>query len=154
MAKRNPVTTVQGLVTAMQAAIEGDIQPPKHVSLRPGDRPFWEAVVRARAKSEWTEADLVAAANLTRCLADIERVQAEIDAEGDVQINARGTPVMNPKHTLLEILSRRAMALFRLLQMQSVTAGQLKNKVVARAAERDARSAAETLRDELIPLNG
>lgn len=150
--KRNPATTVKGMVDAMQAALGGDIDPPDHVALRDGDYEFWRAIVRARAKSEWTDADLVVAGNLARALADIERIQAEIGVEGDVLENARGTPVINPKHTLLEVLSRRSMALFRLLQMQSVTTGELKNKVVARSAERQARETARTLEDELIPV--
>lgn len=46
---------------------------PGHVRLRAEDLPFWEGVVRARARDEWTDADLVVAAQLARCQHDIER---------------------------------------------------------------------------------
>jgi len=52
-------------------------------------------------------------------MADIERIQAEIDVEGDTLTNDRGTVVMNPKHSLLETLSRRSIALCRALQVHA-----------------------------------
>ena len=109
--------TVNGAVTAMQNALAGPIEPPSHVRLRDGDRPFWESIVSARARDKWDDADLEVAANLARCKADIERLSVEILAEGDVITNERGTPIVNPKHNLLETLSRRAVALSRMLHV-------------------------------------
>lgn len=149
--KRLPSNTVASLVGAMQAALAGDIEPPPSVRLRDGDRPYWDAVVRARARSEWTDADLVHAGNLARCMADIERIAREIADEGDIITNDRGTPIVNPKHALQETLSRRVMALSRLMQMQAAASGPGEDKVKARQAERGARAAAKTLEDELIP---
>ena len=117
--KRERVDTVTGAVKAMENALAGPIEPPEHVRLRAGDRPFWDSIVLARARDKWDTADLEIAGNLARCKADIERLQTEIDAEGDVIENARGTPVMNPKHTLLETLSRRAVALSRMLHVHA-----------------------------------
>ena len=42
------------------------------------------------------------------------RLEGEMEGEGDVIENARGTMVMNPKHQVLEMLSRRSMAITRL----------------------------------------
>jgi len=90
---------------------------PKHVTLRKGDRPFWEGIVRARARDEWTESDLVVGAQLARCQHDIEREQQALDAESSILENARGTKVMNPRVSVLEQLARREMALLRALRM-------------------------------------
>src|SRR5690625_3530430 len=79
-----------------------DASPPEHVHLRDGDLPFWQSIVRARAVDTWNDSDLEQAGNLARCKADIERLQAEITREGDVVVNERGTPIVNPKHKLLE----------------------------------------------------
>lgn len=114
---RQRTDTVTGAVTAMQNALAGPIEPPSHVRLRDGDRPFWESIVSARARDKWDDADLEVAANLARCKADIERLSVEILAEGDVITNERGTPIVNPKHNLLETLSRRAVALSRMLHV-------------------------------------
>ncbi len=141
------------MVEAMQSALAGDIEPPPHVRLRDGDRPYWIAVVRARARKEWTEADLVHAGNMARAMADIERLSREIEAEGDVIENAKGTPITNPKHSVLEMLSRRVMALSRLMQMQAVASGALEDKAKGRAQERAARATAGAVQaeDDLIP---
>jgi hypothetical protein len=153
--KKAPSNTVQSVVQAAQAAAQGDLEPPEHVRLRENDRPYWIAVVRARARQEWNEADLVNAGNMARAMADIERIQRELDEEGDILVNERGTQVVNPKHTLIEQLSRRIMALQRLLGMQAVTSGNARDKVKARSAEASARETVKALQDEddLIPMN-
>lgn len=83
-ANRQPANTVQNLVAAMQNAIQGEIEPPAYVRLRGGDREFWDAIMRTRARTEWTDADLVNAGNMARCMADIERISRELETEGDV----------------------------------------------------------------------
>ena len=52
--------------------------------------PFWRAIISARASSSWNGADLVHAARLARCHADIERVQSEIDEEGEIDATSNG----------------------------------------------------------------
>lgn len=139
-------------VESMKAALEGPIDPPAHVHLREGDRPFWDSIVRARARNKWTESDYEVAANLARCKADIERLQREIDCEGDVIENQRGTPIVNPKHTLLETLSRRAVALSRMLHVHAeATVGHAKDQPKGNAVQRQAEAVAQSLDNDLIP---
>lgn len=114
MARKKADSTAYA-TTATQAAISGPIQPPAHIKLRECDAPFWEAIIQARAADSWNAADLAHAANLARCQADIVRLQGELEAEGDTIVSARGLPVVNPKHTLVETLSRRAVSLSRAL---------------------------------------
>lgn len=150
--KRTRSDSAAGAVKAAAAAV-ADVEAPAHVQLREGDRPFWLAIVRARAADTWTAVDLAHAANLARCQADIERLSGELIAEGDVVTNARGTPVVNPKHTLLETLSRRAVALSRMLHVHAeATVGKSEDASPALKAEKKARAAVEALDDDdLIP---
>lgn len=111
---------------------------PSHVYLRECDVPFWDSLVRARARDNWTDADLENAANLARSKADIERIQREITSEGDVIINAKGTQIVNPKHTLLETLSRRVMALSRMLHVHpQATSGQSKDEAASNKKQQE-----------------
>lgn len=136
----------------MRAVAAGVIDPPAHVHLRPEDRPYWDAVVRARARDSWTDADLILAGNLARCNADIERLQKEIDTEGDVVTNARGTPVVNPRHTLLETLSRRSVALSRMLQVHAqATQGDSRDQAKRATRQREAEVTLQQHDDDLIP---
>jgi hypothetical protein len=129
---------------AVAAAQAGPIEPPAHVHLRDCDHPFWLSIVRARARENWTHADLENAANLARCKADIERISAEIQAEGDTVVNQRGTQIVNPKHTLLETLTRRNMALSRMLHVHAeATVGEAR-------AEKKPNQAAKAAREAVI----
>jgi hypothetical protein len=135
----------------MKAAFDGPIDPPAHVSIPDSARPFWDSIVRARARNKWTETDYEMAANLARCKADIERIQSEVYAEGDVIENHRGTMVVNPKHTLLETLSRRAVALSRMLHVHAeATVGKAKDQPKGNQLQRDAEETVQKLDDGLI----
>ena len=122
-----------------------EIEPPEYLSLRERDLPFWRSIVRARAS--WTDNDLAQAANLARCFADIEKIQKEIDIEGDTLKNDRGTVVLNPKHSLLETLSRRSVALSRIVQ---VHAQATQGDSIHQKKKNGAKSAALRVVDDVI----
>ena len=122
---------------------------PSHIRLRPEDRPFWEGIVRARAREEWIDADLVVAGQLARCQYDIERESAMLETEGSVLLNARGSQVMNPRHSVLEQLARREMALMRSLRIGgSEAGGDRRDLDKARKLQREAERARTELEDE------
>ncbi len=142
--KRQRSDSAAAALTAHKNAAMGPIKPPAHVALRPGDRPFWVAIMQARARDTWTEADLVAAGNLARAQADIERLQTELDAQGYV-IDGKA----NPLAALIETLSRRCVVLTRLLHIHALaTVGRSADAGKALATERAAR---EQDADDLIP---
>lgn len=142
--RRKRSDSAAAAVAAMQAVALGPLDPPEHVALRDGDRPFWDAIVTARARDTWTDPDLVQAANLARCLADVERLQGEVNTEGDV-IGDK----LNPKHRLIETLSRRAVTLAAALHVNALaTQGRARDAGNALALERAARQDDD---DDLIP---
>lgn len=131
-------------VIAAQAAALGPLDPPAHVSLRAGDRPFWNAIVTARPRDTWTDADLCLAASLARCEADIEVLQALVDADGFL---IEGKP--HPACELIEKATRRALALSRGIAVNTVaTVGRRADIVKGAELERQARDDDD---DDLIP---
>ncbi|RZI91446.1 MAG: TerS protein [Pseudomonas sp.] len=152
-AKRSRSDSSTAAVAAMQAAAAGPLKPPSYVNIRKADKPFWDSIVRARTRESWTDSDLVMAGNLARCLSDIERLQQEIDFEGDVILNDRKTQVINPKHSLLETLSRRAVALSRTLQVHAqATQGESRDQGKKATKQREAEKVLESQDDDdLIP---
>jgi len=112
-ARSDSLTAAQKMMNSSPPSV------PDHIKLRPCDIPFWNGIMSVRDNSSWTSAELEHAANLARCKADIERVQLELQKEGDIIENKRGTMVMNPKHTLIEILTRRSVALTKLLMVHA-----------------------------------
>lgn len=146
--KRNRADSAASAVKAMVNAAKDVISVPTHVTLRPGDEVFWDGVVRARARDEWTETDLVVAAQLARCLHDIENEQAALDVEGTVTKNDKGTLVVNPRVSVLEQFARREMALMRTLRMGGRAAGAARDEAPARKIERQSRKLREELEDD------
>ena len=146
--KRTRADSAASAVKAMLDAAKGEIKPPKHVTLRERDWPFWAGVVRARARDEWSDADLVVAAQLAKCQADIEVEQAALDLETTVVVNDRGTACVNPRVAVLEQYARREMALMRTLRMGGRVAGDARDEAGRRKVQRGAERARKELEDE------
>ncbi len=132
-------------VRAVQAVALGPLKPPKHVALRKGDLPFWTAIVTGRARDTWTGVDLCTAANLARTQADIETLQARLDAEGYITEEGK----INPVAVLVETLSKRVVSLARALHVNAESVlGRARDAGKTLAVE---RSAAAMDDDDLIP---
>ena len=93
--------------------------PPAHVKLRDSDKPYWDSIIAARARDEWTPVSLVLAAQLARCQSDIEIEQATLTVEGNVIDNK-----VNPRATVIDVLAKRQMALMRSLRMAGTALGK------------------------------
>ena len=138
---------VAGRSDALSAAVD-EVQPPAHITLRAAHMPFWRAITKARHRASWTEIDLAHAANLSRTQYDIEQEQAALEQEGSVVMNERGTPVKNPRASILEDLTRRAIQLSRILQVHALaTVGESKESKRKNAAQRAAAETAAVIED-------
>lgn len=146
--KRARADSAASAVKAMVDAAKPDIEVPQHVTLTDSARPFWIGVVRARARDEWSEVDLVVAAQLAQCQADMEEEDQALRIEGRVVKNDRGTQVMNPRTTVLEQLARREMALMRTLRMGGRIAGDARDETGKRTLERQSRTARKQVEEE------
>lgn len=114
MARRPRIDSAAAAVATMAAAAR-DLAPPKHLKLRRGDAPFWKAVIAERAKSEWTDSDLVVAANLARAMSDAEKIAAfSVDRGGNVKITTLITTI-----ELSDKLARRIVTLRRALGLDN-----------------------------------
>lgn len=139
--KRARADSAASAVKAMVNAAQPDIEVPAWVTLTESARPFWIGVVRARARDEWQDVDLVVAAQLAQCQADIAEEDAQLRIEGRVVMNERKTQIMNPRTTVLEQLARREMALMRTLRMGGRVAGDARDEHGKRKLEHGARKA-------------
>ena len=148
--KKKQAGSAEAAVAAALNAANGLPQPPAHVKLRLGDAPFWDGIVRARTREEWTGVDLVVAAQLARCQADIEAESVTLDGEGSVIKNDRGTMVANPRVSVLEQLARREMALMRSLGICGRAASDPRHELAQRKVQQRADNLRDELADELL----
>ena len=151
MSRKTRSDSAQAAIDAAIAVARPLPELPRHVRLRDCDQPFWADILRSRAREEWSQSDLVVAAQLARCMADIESESQQLEIEGSVLTNERGTKVMNPRHSVLEQLARREMALMRSLQMVGTAKGDKRDVENARKLQRQAEAArGEVTEDDLL----
>lgn len=143
-ARRPRSDSAKAAVAAAQAVALGPLPPPAFVRVGEAARPFWDAIVTARPRDTWTDADLILAASLARAYADIEQLQEAVDRDG-LLIDGKA----NPACDLLDKMTRRALATGRQLKVDTITTvGKAETLPKASALERDARA---QLDDDLIP---
>jgi len=136
--------SAKAAVQAAQNAALGPLEPPPYVTLREQDKPHWQAIMKARARHTWDEADLVTAATMARAQADILTLQAQIDLEGYV-VDGK----INPAAQMLETLSKRVVSLSRILHTHAeAKLGRARDNGKTLALEREAEQAED---DDLIP---
>jgi hypothetical protein len=118
------------------------IVPPSSVPLQKCDLPFFASVIAEFARSEWTAHQLELAAMLARTMSDLNREQIALRQEGSVCMSEKGTPVVNPRKTVVQmhaatILSfRRSLALHARAHTRNA-ADIAKRRGAAKAIEAD-----------------
>lgn len=114
--KKTRVDSVAEAVRIASAAAD-EIALPENVPLEAGDVPFFKNVIAEYARAEWSAHQLEIAAMLARTMADLVREQDLLRSEGGVAKSEKGTPVANPRKSIVQmhassILSfRRSLAL-------------------------------------------
>jgi hypothetical protein len=142
--RKSPSNSAAAAVRAAQNVALGPRDPLPYAPVPEAAMPFWLAIMRNRPRDRWNDHDLALAANLARTLADIEKLQGDLAVEGYVVAGK-----VNPKHQLVEALTKRVSALSRLLHVHvEATSGRAQDAGNALLREQQARSAPD---DPLIP---
>lgn len=114
--KKSRVDSVAEAVR-IASAVGEEITFPENVPLEEGDVPFFKNVIAEYARAEWSAHQLEIAAMLARTMADLVREQDLLRSEGAVAYSEKGTPLANPRKSIVQmhassILSfRRSLAL-------------------------------------------
>lgn len=143
MGKRSPITSPSEAVRIVQASTQ-ELSPPSHVPMQEMDWPFWHNVVAEFARAEWTEHQLELAAMLARTMANLEEQQRLLRNEGFTSESLRGTPVINPRATVVKSLTgdilsmRRSLALHARAQSGD-SRTDAKRREEGKSIERDAK---------------
>ena len=118
MSRRQRVDSATAAVRVM-AGVARELVPPAHVRMDAEDMPYWHSVIGEFARSEWTSHQLEIAAILARTMADLERDQYELRAEGTVIKSDRGTPVINPRKAAVQMNTGSILSLRRSLSLHA-----------------------------------
>ena len=104
---------VQGFTGAIDS-----VPMPQGVELRSDEeRVIWDQFTRARAREDWRDMDLLLLAKVVRMEADIRKHQEDVDAQGWIVKNQRGTQIPNPLVAIIDTIERRQMAVIRSMSL-------------------------------------
>jgi len=151
---RQKSDAVQSLLEAFGAARGGLILPPHMYQLTEDAVPYWETITKERAKGDWSDADLVVAAQLAQLHADVAIVKDELSklirSGGHVVPSSTGSLTRHPLFDVVKGLVAEELALRRSLRMGGFAAGQPKDTAKAARNERDARDTLSDNNDDLL----
>jgi hypothetical protein len=131
MAKRKARIDSAAEAVRVMAKATTEIHPPANVPLDEADLPFFRNVVAEFARSEWSDHQLELAAMLARTMADLVREQSLLREEGGVAVTEKGTPVANPRKSIVQMHASSILSFRRSLALH------------ARAVQGEARDAAK-----------
>ena len=142
--KRSDKNSVTAALGGFQGAIDG-VPLPQGVELRSDEEHvIWDQFTRARAREDWRDMDLLLLAKVVRMEADIRSYQSQVEAQGTIVENQRGTQIPNPLLTIIDTVERRQLAVIRSMSLNQQASdprtlnGSAKNQSKARAAINDA----------------
>lgn len=128
--KKSRVDSVTEAVRIASAATD-EIIFPENVPLEDGDVPFFKNVIAEYARAEWSAHQLEIAAMLARTMADLVREQDLLRSEGAVSYSEKGTPLANPRKSIVQMHASSILSFRRSLALH------------ARAVQGEARDAAK-----------
>lgn len=108
-------------IVQLASGLSEQIPLPQGVILRnDAEMTIWLQFTHARAREDWRDFDLVIVAKAVRLEADIRKYQIDLDSQGAVVKNDRGTPIVNPLLTVVDSLQRQQLALIRSLSLNQM----------------------------------
>jgi len=112
--------SITAAVDGFSGAIDS-VPMPQGVELRSDEeRVIWGQFTRARAREDWRENDLLLLAKVVRMEADIRKHQEDVDAQGWIVENQRGTKIPNPLVSIIDTIERRQMSAIRSLGLNQM----------------------------------
>ncbi len=150
MAKRKARIDSAAEAVRVMAKATSEIQPPENVPLDDGDLPFFRNVIAEYARSEWSSHQLEIAAMLARTMADLTREQMLLRTEGGVAYSDKGTPVANPRKSIVQMHASSILSFRRSLSLHArAQAGEARDVAKRRGAAKDIEDG-NPLEDDLL----
>lgn len=150
MAKRKGRVDSAAEAVRIMAKSAAEITPPENVPLDDGDLPFFRNVIAEYARSEWTAHQLEIAAMLARTMADLVREQNLLREEGGVAYSEKGTPVANPRKSIVQMHASAILSFRRSLSLHArAQAGEARDVAKRRGVAKDIEESSP-LEDELL----
>lgn len=155
MAKRKARIDSAAEAVRVMAKATTEIQPPANVPLDDEDMPFFTNVIAEYARSEWSSHQLELAAMLSRTMADLVREQKLLRDEGGVAYSEKGTPVANPRKSIVQMHASSILSFRRSLSLHArAQAGEARDVAKRRDAAKGIEADNSFEDDDLLARPG
>lgn len=94
------------------------VKVPDYIKLAKQEMHYWEAITKAR--KDWTEHDLIVAANLAQTYYEIDKLKKRLKREGYLIADAKGNMRSNPLQTIINQMTTQAATMSRLIQVHAL----------------------------------
>lgn len=150
MAKRKARIDSASEAVRVMGKATAEISPPSNVPLDDEDLSFFHNVIAEYARSEWSAHQLELAAMLARTMADLTREQRLLRDEGGVSYSEKGTPVANPRKSIVQMHASSILSFRRSLSLHArAQAGEARDVAKRRSAAKEIEGD-NPLDDELL----
>lgn len=112
--------------------------------------PFFASVIAEFARSEWTAHQLELAAMLARTMSDLDREQQALRQEGSVVTTEKGTPVVNPRKSVVQMHAGTILSFRRSLALHARAQGGDARDIGKRRDQARGIEADNPLEDDLL----
>lgn len=146
--RRQRSDSAAAAIRAAQNAVAPPLQPPSMKQLSESEMVLFADIMLCRARDDWKESDLYFAADLARCLYDLDREQQKLRGEDSVLQVGEGKVMENPRIKIISRYRSEASALARTLQIGGRTITDARTLEKARALEQKARDTANQVAAE------
>lgn len=102
----------------MGAATREIVSPP-HIQFIEDDEIYFRNVIAEFARADWTAHQIEIAAMLARAMADFVKEQDLLRDEGSVAFSEKGTPVANPRKSVVQMYAGTILSLRRSLSLHA-----------------------------------
>jgi hypothetical protein len=120
---------------ALARSVSAPVVPPSHVPLAKEDMPFFANVIAEFARADWTAHQLELAAMLARTMSDLNREQMALREEGSVSETRQGTPVVNPRKSVVQMHAGTILSFRNSLSLHARAQGGEARDVAKRRAQ-------------------
>ena len=127
-----------------------DIEPPAHAPLEGDALPFWDDIIAARAKSEWSGHDLACASDLANAMAMMVENRRKLRAEGEVVATDKGSLHANPRVSVVHGLHAQIKAARQSLNIHGRAAGEARDVGARRAQTKEIEAGSPLAGDDLL----
>lgn len=140
MTKRQRIDSATAAVEVMAKSLRV-LEPPAHAPLHDDAGPFWDEIIAARAKSEWSDHDLACASDLANAMAQLVENRRELRDEGEVLATDKGSVYANPRVSVVHGLCAQIKAARQSLMIHGRAGGEARDvarrRGLAKEIERD-----------------